>query len=203
MKTSDFDYPLPPERIAQEPARPRDSSRLLVLDRKDGSLEHKHFHDIGDYLRAGDLLVVNRSKVFKARLQGVQSRPERSGAESKDLIEIFLLHPEPSTQNPEPPLWLALAKPGRKLKPGSLIEFSDGSTCRVMEKRNDGTLVLDFGKSEQDVLALTERIGQVPTPPYVAKPVSDAADYQKRIVLELSVTRWNHVSKIACNESLE
>ncbi len=165
MLTRDFDYPLPPERIAQEPAKPRDSSRLLVLDRKDGSLEHRHFYDIGDYLQPGDLLVVNRSKVFKARLMG------------NGNIEIFLLRPKDN-------LWLALAKPGRKLKIGTEISFSDGSTCRVMEKLDDGTVALDFGESEQEVLALTEKIGQVPTPPYIDRSVTarrdrtDAADYQ-------------------------
>ncbi|MFA5185977.1 MAG: tRNA preQ1(34) S-adenosylmethionine ribosyltransferase-isomerase QueA [Patescibacteria group bacterium] len=159
MKTSDFDYFLPPESIAQEPARPRDSSKLLVLDRGTGSSEHRHFFDIPDYLRPGDLLIVNRSKVFKARLM------------STDGIEIFLLRPENGN-------WLALAKPGRKLKIGTEISFSDKTVCRVVGKENDGTVALDFGRPTEEVLEMTERIGQVPTPPYVGKQVTDANDYQ-------------------------
>lgn len=186
MKTSDFDYILPPESIAQEPAHPRDSSKLLVLERQTGSLQHRHFLDISDYLRPGDLLVVNRSKVFKARLSAVIARspatkqsPEIAASvvplpprnDRQEAIEIFLLRPENDS-------WLALAKPGKKLKIGTEIRFSDGTVCRVMDKKNDGTVVLDFRLPSEEVLALTDRIGQVPTPPYVDKPVSDASDYQ-------------------------
>lgn len=175
MKTSDFDYHLPLERIAQEPARPRDSSRLLVLDRRTGGLAHRHFRDIGDYLRPGDLLVVNRSKVFKARLFGAVGAPlagAQAGARPAPAgVEIFLLRPDGDR-------WLALAKPGRKLKVGTVIGFADGSTCTVAEKMDDGTVAMNFNKSSEEVLALTDRIGQVPTPPYVGKSVSDAADYQ-------------------------
>ena len=96
MKTADFDYHLPAERIAQTPASPRDHSRLLVVDRKSGAIEHRHFYDVIDCVNPGDLLVVNESKVFKARLK------------TKDGVEIFLLRPEGAH-------WIALAKPGRKL----------------------------------------------------------------------------------------
>ncbi|MDQ7815202.1 MAG: tRNA preQ1(34) S-adenosylmethionine ribosyltransferase-isomerase QueA [Patescibacteria group bacterium] len=161
MKTSDFDYILPPDSIAQEPVRPRDSSKLLILDRQSGALEHKHFYDTIDYLRPGDLLVVNRSKVFKARLL----------ARLPTDVEVFLLHPEGDK-------WIALAKPGRKLKIGSIVEFADGSTCNVVGKKDDGTVILDFQKPPEEVLTLTDKIGQVPTPPYVEKKVSDASDYQ-------------------------
>lgn len=188
MQTSDFDYLLPPERIAQEPVRPRDQSRLLVLDRETGTLEHRRFFEIDEFLHPGDLLVVNRSKVFKARLNGVITWSEATKqslkseiAESvapfpprndtQESVEVFLLHPKDKN-------WLALAKPGRKLKIGTVIGFHDGSSCTVAEKKDDGTVVLDFGKSSEEVLALTDRIGQVPTPPYVGKTVSDAADYQ-------------------------
>ncbi|MBI5654966.1 tRNA preQ1(34) S-adenosylmethionine ribosyltransferase-isomerase QueA [Candidatus Uhrbacteria bacterium] len=159
MKTSDFDYNLPPESIAQEPVRPRDSSKLLVLDRQTGTIEHRIFSDISGYLKPGDLLVVNRSKVFKARLV------------STDGIEIFLLRPEGGN-------WLALAKPGRKLKIGTEISFSDGTVCRVTDKKDDGTVALEFGRPAEDVLEITERIGQVPTPPYVGKRVTNDSDYQ-------------------------
>lgn len=159
MKTADFDYVLPAERIAQEPARPRDSSRLLVLDRMTGQKQDRHFSDIGEFLKPGDLLVVNRSKVFKARLVAANS------------LEIFLLRPENA-------IWHALAKPGRKLKSGTEIFFADGTHCKVEEKFADGTVALDFGLAPEKVLELCERLGQVPTPPYVTKPLSATADYQ-------------------------
>ncbi len=148
MKTSDFDYALPPDRIAQHPANPRDHSRLLVLDRKTGQTEHRHFFEIGDYLKPGDLLVVNESKVFKARLK------------TDDGVEIFLLRPD-GTQ------WLALAKPGRKIRPGSIVSFADGTMCDVIDKKIDGTVVLDFKKSADEIFAWVDRVGEVPTPPYV------------------------------------
>ncbi len=147
MKTSDFDYVLPPERIAQTPAEPRDSSRLLVLDRHTGEMRHRRFFEIGEFLRPGDLLVVNESKVFKARL--------RAGD-----VEIFLLRSDG-------PHWLALAKPGRKMKSGATLTFSDGMTCRVIEKRDNGTIAIDFGMPPEDVLAWTDRVGEVPLPPYI------------------------------------
>ena len=179
MKTADFEYILPPERIAQEPVRPRDASRLLVLDRESGAAQDRVFSEIGEFLRPGDLLVVNRSKVFKARLAGVIASTGNVGAtrwvaptrDRRDAIEIFLLRPDDGC-------WFALAKPGRKLKVGSEISFADGSRCRVKEKNADGTVTLDFDRSADEVLALTEKIGQVPTPPYVGKTVSDPADYQ-------------------------
>jgi len=190
MNTADFDYHLPPERIAQEPVRPRDTSRLLVLDRKTGALEHRHFFEIGECLRPGDLLVVNRSKVFKARLNGVIARnpatkrspviaasfaplPPRNNMGAS--IEIFLLRPDDSRLSRP---WLALAKPGRKLKIGTVIRFPDGTACTVANKKENGTVVLNFRKSSEDVLALTDRIGQVPTPPYIDTTPTDAADYQ-------------------------
>lgn len=157
MLASEFDYLLPPERIAQEPIKPRDHSRLLVLDRKTGAMEHRHFYDIGEFLKPDDLLIVNESKVFKARLLTAEN------------IEIFLLRPD--GQN-----WLALAKPGRKLVVGSTISFTTGSTATVKEKREDGTVLIDFHASAEDVFALAEQIGEVPTPPYVETPPGDAVE---------------------------
>lgn len=155
MQTSDFDYILPPERIAQEPIKPRDHSRLLIVNRETGTLEHRHFYEIPEFLKPGDLLIVNDSKVFKARL------------ETAEGIEIFLLRPDENG-------WITLAKPGRKLSVGSTISFSDGSTARTIEKREDGTVVIDFQKTPSEVFALADAIGQVPTPPYVEKPPEDS-----------------------------
>lgn len=159
MRTSDFDYSLPPERIAQESASPRDHSRLLVLDRKNGKTEHRRFFEIGEYLHPGDLLVVNESKVFKARLQ------------TTEKVEIFLIRPDGAH-------WLALAKPAKKLSANNALSFSDGTTARVVEKRDDGTVVVDFEKPIEDVLAWTDRIGSVPVPPYIQPTTTNQAEYQ-------------------------
>lgn len=158
MKTSDFDYILPPERIAQEPIKPRDHSKLLVLDRDTGEIQHRHFYDLGEFLKPGDLLVVNESKVFKARLVG------SIGAAR---VEIFLLHPQEHH-------WIALAKPGRKLDPDCVVTFIDDTTCKIIAKHADGTVEIDFDRPANDVFAWADRIGEVPTPPYVEKPPADA-----------------------------
>lgn len=159
MKTSDFDYHLPPELIAQAPVRPRDHSRLLVVDRNGCTLEHRHFFEIEEFLRPGDLLIVNESKVFKARLM------------TKNGIEIFLLRPEGK-------FWLALAKPGRKIKIDAILLFADGQTAKVIEKQSDGTILIDFVKTADEVFAWTDKNGTVPVPPYVAEAPKDEADYQ-------------------------
>lgn len=151
--TALFDYVLPPERIAQSSAEPRDHSRLLVLDRKTGTWTHHRFYDIGQFLRPGDLLVVNETRVFKARLHGTTE----TGAE----MEIFLLRPDEDA-------WLALARPGKKLAAGDIITFPDKRACTVRIKKDDGTVKLDFNASADDVLAWTERAGSVPIPPYVS-----------------------------------
>ncbi len=166
MRTSDFDYCLPQDRIAQEPARPRDHSRLLVLDRATETWSHHHFYDITTLLRHGDLLVLNDSKVFRARLHGL-----RTTDHGPLDIELFLLRPDG-------PHWLALAKPGRKIPVGSTIAFSDERTCDVVSKRKDGTVAVDFHAPADDVLAWTDRVGEVPTPPYVEKAPSSPDDYQ-------------------------
>ena len=110
MKTSDFDYELPEELIAQTPVEPRDHSRLLVYHRKDGSIEHKHFYDIIDYLNPGDALVINETRVIPARLLGVK---EDTGVP----VEVLLLRRQNATD------WEALVPPGRRLKPGTRCCF--------------------------------------------------------------------------------
>lgn len=163
MKTADFSYELPPDRIAQSPASPRDHSRLLALDRKSGTLAHRRFFELGEFLRPGDLLVANASKVFKARLRA--HLPGRDGK-----IEIFLLRPDGDA-------WIALGKPGRKLLPGTTVVFGDGSTARILEKIADGTLRIDFGRPADEIFTLAERLGDVPLPPYIA-PSEAASGYQ-------------------------
>jgi S-adenosylmethionine:tRNA ribosyltransferase-isomerase len=158
MKTSDFDYLLPPDRIAQSPAVPRDHSRLMVLDRATQTWQHRQFFEVGAFLKPGDLLVVNESKVFKARLVA-------------DGIEVFLLRPDGDN-------WLALGKPGKKLNPGARVTFAHDLSCVVLEKREDGTLLVNFGKTAEEVFEIADRIGEVPTPPYVTKPLEKEEHYQ-------------------------
>ncbi len=187
MKTADFDYHLPPERIAQSPAEPRDHSRLMMIDRAKGTWEHRHFFEIGQYLRPGDLLVVNESRVFKARLFGKIDRSPstplllRSGKKNnsslslskghRNEIEIFLIRPQENH-------WLAMGKPGRKLQPGTTISFNGGMSCEIIQKNDDGTILIDFKKSAEEIFAWTEKHGDVPTPPYVTQALDDPNKYQ-------------------------
>lgn len=174
MKTSDFDYSLPPERIAQEPANPRDASQLLVLNRATGETAHHHFFDLPQFLNPGDLLIVNESRVFKARLQ---AKIEILRQAQDDGIEIFLIRPN-GTPRRSGTTWIALAKPAKKLSAGSSLTFSDGTTAHVIEKREDGTVIIDFKKSVEDVLAWTDRVGSVPVPPYIQPTETNQAEYQ-------------------------
>lgn len=189
MRTSDFDYSLPPERIAQESAVPRDHSRLLVLDRQTGKTDHRRFIEIGAYLHAGDLLIVNESRVFKARLTSVIARSPTTkqsleqnfalkdcrapsdSARNDHSVEIFLIRPDGTN-------WIALAKPGKKVTAGKDLTFADGTTAHVVEKRGDGTIVINFGSSTEDVLAWTDRVGSVPVPPYIKPTETNQAEYQ-------------------------
>ncbi len=162
VNTSLFDYPLPPDRIAQSPMEPREAAQLLVVDRSADTLTDQHIADLPRYLRAGDLLVVNDSRVFKARLTAIVEP-------TKKEIEIFLLRPLLSTT------WLALAKPGRALEIGTVCRFTDHLTATVTEKREDGTIALDFGISADQIFTLTDLIGQVPLPPYIESHADDEA----------------------------
>ena len=132
MKTSDFYYDLPKELIAQTPAEPRDSSRLLVLNRQNGETVHKHFFDIIDYLDEGDLLVCNDSRVLPARIYGIK---EPTGAR----VEFLLLKQISGNR------WETLCKPGKKAKEGARFSFGDGLLyATVTEVKDDGNRVVDF-----------------------------------------------------------
>ena len=164
MKTSDFYYDLPPELIAQTPLSQRDSSRLLIMDREEGSLSHKHFHDVIDYLRPGDCLVMNDSRVLPARLLG--HRPT-GGA-----VEILLL-----TQK-EGDVWECLAKPGRKLKEGAEVVFGDGSLrAKIVGETDTGNRLVEF-HYEGIFLEELERLGKMPLPPYIKEELEDGERYQ-------------------------
>ena len=166
MKTSDFNYDLPEELIAQTPVEPRDHSRLLVYHRATGSIEHKHFYDIIDYLRPGDALVINETRVIPARLLGVK---EGTGVP----VEVLLLRRRSATD------WEALVRPGRRLKPGTFCSFGDGLLrCEVLENvESIGGRIVRFhyeGVFEE----LLDRLGEMPLPPYIHEKLRDAARYQ-------------------------
>ncbi len=159
MLTCDFDYLLPPELIAQTPVEPRDSSRLMVVNKEKQTIEHRRFFDIIDYLQPGDLLVWNNSKVFKARLFG---KIKADDVGSEKIVEIFLVRP---TENKH--IWKALAKPGRKLKTGSEVVFAEDFGCEVVNKEADGTILVRFTQDDALVRVKANVYGQVPLPPYV------------------------------------
>lgn len=159
MKRSDFDYVLPPEHIAQTPATPRDHARLLVLDRRTQTWQHAHFFEIGRFLAPNDLLIINTSKVFRARLQTV------------DGIEILLIRPDGDQ-------WIAIGKPGKKLKRQPTLLFGDGTHASVVAMKDDGTIQLDFHRSPEEIFTWTEANGSVPLPPYIASDKSMSDDYQ-------------------------
>jgi S-adenosylmethionine:tRNA ribosyltransferase-isomerase len=160
MKTSDFDYRLPPELIAQTPIEPRDSSRLLVLDRASGAIEHRHFYDITGYLRKGDVMVFNESRVIPARIRG-----KRAGSGGK--VEILLLRRQ------QPGIWEALVKPAQRLTPGAVIEIGPGMQAEITGTGDKGLRVVRF--SDESGLA---GAGEVPLPPYIHRPLRDPERYQ-------------------------
>lgn len=162
MLTSEFKYNLPQELIAQKPIRPRDHSRLMVLDRTTGNIKHQHFYDLPDFLRPGDVLVFNESKVFKARLIG------RVGDQD---VEIFMLRGNEA-------MWSALARPAKKIGPGTEIEFKKGLKAKVIKKRDEGIIEIEFNKLGDELMNVVSQIGEVPTPPYVKAPPEKLEDYQ-------------------------
>jgi S-adenosylmethionine:tRNA ribosyltransferase-isomerase len=165
MNIADFDYHLPPELIAQEPARPRDSSRLLVLHRDTGEIEHRLFPDLLGYLRADDVIVVNDTRVLRARLHGVR---EPGGGRA----EVLLLSER------EGGVWEALVTPGRRIPVGRSIAFGEGDLrAEVVARTPAGGRLLRF-TAAGDVRAAIERVGQVPLPPYVHRALDDESDYQ-------------------------
>ena len=164
MKTHDFYYDLPEELIAQTPLLQRDSSRLLVLDRESGHVTHRHFYDILEYLKPGDCLVMNDSRVLPARLLG--HRPT-GGA-----VEVLLLRDLGDKK------WECLCKPGRKMQPGNEVIFGNGElTATVMEVLDDGNRVVEF-HYEGIFLEVLERLGKMPLPPYIKAELADQERYQ-------------------------
>ncbi len=167
MHTDDFDYELPTGLIAQSPAEPRDSCRLLVLDRMSGQIDHRTFSDLPDYLHPGDLLVVNETRVLPARLPGVKD-------ESGGAVEVLLLRERYENA------WECLVKPGRRLKPGARMVFGDGAmTGLVVDVLDEGgSRLVQFTPRGESFLDVVRRIGEVPLPPYITRPLADPESYQ-------------------------
>ena len=164
MKTSDFYYDLPEELIAQHPLERRDGSRLLKLNKATGELEHRHFYDLPDYLRPGDLLVMNNSRVLPARLIG--HRPT-GGA-----VEVLLLRDLGENK------WECLVRPGKKMRPGQEVTFGDGQlTATVEDVVEGGNRIVKFA-CDGIFLEVLESLGKMPLPPYIKEELSDPERYQ-------------------------
>lgn len=164
MNTEEFDFPLDPELIAQHPAKVRDHCKLLQMDRKSGALTDREFYEIADILQPGDTLILNDTKVMPARLFGA-----RPGHEEK--IEVLLL------KQREIDLWECLVKPGKKLKIGTEVRFSDELSCVVEDILDDGQRVVRM-KYEGVFEEILDRLGNMPLPPYITAQLDDNDDYQ-------------------------
>ncbi|MCK4296463.1 MAG: tRNA preQ1(34) S-adenosylmethionine ribosyltransferase-isomerase QueA [Candidatus Marinimicrobia bacterium] len=168
MRLSDFDYKLPEELVAQYPIKKRDHSRLMVINRTDGSIEHKRFYNIIDYLYPGDLLVLNETKVYPARLWAVKDRTDA-------IVEVFLLR-ELSNN-----LWEVMVKPARKVRIGNKLKVAEGVQCDVIDNTVSGGRVVRFkGIEQEDLYALIDKVGKSPLPPYIDRdPIpEDKIKYQ-------------------------
>lgn len=166
MKTTDFDYALPQELIAQTPIEPRDHSRMLVYHRGTGLIEHRHFYDLPEYLRAGDALVINQTKVIPARLIG-----EKEGAQTP--VELLLLKRE------EKDVWEALVRPGRRLRAGARCVFGGGLLKAEILDTVEGSGGRRVRFTYDGVFeALLDELGQMPLPPYIHEKLSDKSRYQ-------------------------
>ena len=164
MKTDDFDYYLPEELIAQTPLLKRDSSRLLVLDKNTGKIEHKVFTDIVDYLNKGDVLVINDTKVIPARIIGEKT-------ETGAVIELLML------KNIEDDIWECLCKPAKRVKVGSTIKFSDKLECVCIEEFDEGIKHFKFNY-KGIFLEILNELGEMPLPPYIHEKLKDKDRYQ-------------------------
>ncbi len=164
MRVADFNYHLPEKLIAQVPIEPRDHSRLLVVDRKDGKIFHRHFYDLEEYLKPGDTLVFNDTKVIPARLIG-----HKIGSGGR--IEVFLLN------RIEGKNWEVLVKPGKKARVGTSIEFSPELSCEVIANTDFGGRVVKFNY-EGIFEEILDRLGETPLPPYIKTRLEDKNRYQ-------------------------
>ena len=164
MKLSDFDYELPEELIAQTPISKRDTSRLMILDKKTGEIVHKHFHDIIHELNKGDVLVLNDTKVIPARLIGTK---EETGA----VIELLLL--KDLGEN----IWECLSRPAKRLKEGTIVTFSPKLKAKVVEKKEEGIVRVKL-IYDGILMEILDELGEMPLPPYIHEKLQDKDRYQ-------------------------
>ncbi len=163
MQKSDFYYDLPEELIAQTPLEPRDSSRLMKIDRNSGEITHDRFYNLADYLREGDLLVMNDSKVFPARIIGTKR-------ETGVICEFLLLKQISGTE------WEAIVRPGRRLKVGARVDFGEKLSAEVTDVLEDGNRIVRFD-FEGVFFDILDRVGQMPLPPYITEKLKDKDRY--------------------------
>ncbi len=164
MKTDDFDYYLPKELIAQSPLEKRDASKMMVLDKVTGSFEHKMFHDLIDYLNPGDTIVLNNTKVLPARLIG--NKPD-TGA----VVELLML------RQMEYDCWECLSRPAKRVKKGTIVNFSERLKAVCMEVKADGLRIFKFIYSGV-FFEILDELGEMPLPPYITKKLEDKSRYQ-------------------------
>jgi S-adenosylmethionine:tRNA ribosyltransferase-isomerase len=173
MLKKEFWYDLPEEQIAQEPVSPRDAARLMVLHRDSGAIEHRIFRDLPEYLMPSDVLVVNNSKVLPARIIGTKVP---TGA----VCELLLLRQVKGDQ------WECLAKPGKRMQPGTVVSFGDGSlTATVDETMEDGNKFVTFRYDTDTLYEKLDAFGKMPLPPYITKQLEDQSQYQTVYAKEL------------------
>ncbi len=167
MRTDDFDYDLPSGLIAQDPVEPRDACRLMVVERTSGQVDHRAFRDVLEYLRPGDVLVVNETRVLPARLLGAKD-------ESGGAVEILLLRCRYADT------WECLVKPGRRLKPGARVVFGDGELTALIVDilEESGGRLVQFHARTGSVIDAVHRLGQMPLPPYITRQLADPERYQ-------------------------
>ncbi len=194
MKVEDFDYELPEELIAQTPIEKRDTSRLLVLDKDTGEIEHKHFYDIPEYLKEGDVLVLNDTKVLPARLIGVK---EETGA----VIEILLL------KNKEKDIWECLVKPAKRIKLGTTVSFGEGKLkAECIEEKEEGIRIFNL-TYEGIFYEILDELGTMPLPPYIHEQLKEQDRYQtvyaKNIGSAAAPTAGLHFTKELLNKIKE
>lgn len=179
----DFDYYLPKEHIAQSPANPRESAKLMIVNRRKRSIAHGYVHDLPDIIRSNDLVVVNNTKVFRARLHGkIGNSP----------VELFLVRPVSLHQ------WVALGKPGKKYFPGAIVHIAAEFKATVEEKRPDGTLIVTFPENANEIMNLADRYGSIPVPPYIKRtPLLDEYQtvYASRVGSVAAPTAGFHMTK--------
>ena len=166
MKTSDFYYDLPQELIAQTPVEPRDSSRLMVINKDNGEIEHRIFRDLPNYLKPGDCLVLNDTRVIPARIYGIK---KETGA----VVEFLLL------KQHENNVWECLCKPGKRAKIGTEFVFGEGLVdCTVTDITEDGNRIIKFNCDSKEIYTILDKIGKMPLPPYITEELKNGERYQ-------------------------